>query len=440
MDKRQEEVVKNDINDSTTEHGKERIIMEVIGVKQKTKRVATLDAFRGLTIVLMILVDDAGGAYPRIDHSPWDGCTLADFVMPFFLFIVGVAIALALKVTLLIHHSLLVFSRGYSHAPDDLVYGVNIKFIRWCGILQRIALIYCIVALIETFTTKLRPTTFTPGHLSIFTAYKWQWFGGLVAFLIYMITTYTLYVSDWSFVDHIDDDKPLKRYTVICGMRGHLGPACNAVGYVDRHVWGVNHLYSQPVWRRLKVLLHRVQRHPGPCHADPADVAFPTYLDGAALLWFSKLPAGSSLLSKSWRSLSLILRRSKNIRPWIGLPRHDPPRSTGEPKGLPDQVCRGDYGNTRPRSAVHLHALKAGLRPGKFRERSPSQPKTLEEFRERAAGQMESKNYARPTKRKGNHKGGGTIMRSTHNKEIGKTFKLTPKFDNYTRFNTRGKR
>ncbi|KAG4916372.1 hypothetical protein JHK87_053929 [Glycine soja] len=66
-------------------------------VKQKTKRIATLDAFRGLTIVLMILVDDAGEAYPRIDHSPWNGCTLADFVMPFFLFIVGIAIALALK-------------------------------------------------------------------------------------------------------------------------------------------------------------------------------------------------------------------------------------------------------------------------------------------------------------------------------------------------------
>ena len=94
-------------------------------VTQKPKRVATLDAFRGLTIVvstsqtpsnkhfqisyyvcvcyvlqLMILVDDAGGAYSRIDHSPWNGCTLADFVMPFFLFIVGVAIALAFKVFL----------------------------------------------------------------------------------------------------------------------------------------------------------------------------------------------------------------------------------------------------------------------------------------------------------------------------------------------------
>lgn len=46
----------------------------------------------------MVLVDDAGGEWPVIGHAPWNGCNLADFVMPFFLFIVGVAIALALKV------------------------------------------------------------------------------------------------------------------------------------------------------------------------------------------------------------------------------------------------------------------------------------------------------------------------------------------------------
>ncbi|XP_052177017.1 uncharacterized protein LOC127791206 [Diospyros lotus] len=233
-------------------------------IKPKTKRVATLDAFRGLTIVLMILVDDAGGAYSRIDHSPWNGCTLADFVMPFFLFIVGVAIALALKkipkvkaaVRKIILRTLkllfwgILLQGGYSHAPDDLAYGVNMKQIRWCGILQRIALVYLIVALIETFTTKLRPTALNPGHFSIFTAYNWQWIGGCVSFIIYMVTTYALYVPDWSFVAY-HHDKP-ERYTVKCGMRGHLGPACNAVGYVDRQVWGINHLYSDPVWKRLK--------------------------------------------------------------------------------------------------------------------------------------------------------------------------------------------
>ncbi|KAK1441063.1 hypothetical protein QVD17_06900 [Tagetes erecta] len=233
-------------------------------VKEKSKRVATLDAFRGLTIVLMILVDDAGGVYERIDHSPWNGCTLADFVMPFFLFIVGVAIALALKrvpnmkfaVRKIIIRTLkmlfwgILLQGGYSHAPDDLEYGVDMKKIRWCGILQRIALVYMIVALIETFTTKLRPTVIEPGHFSIFSAYRWQWLGGFIAFLIYMITTFTLYVPDWSFTIHHDHKS--ETFNVKCGMRGHFGPACNAVGYVDRQVWGINHLYTQPVWIRLK--------------------------------------------------------------------------------------------------------------------------------------------------------------------------------------------
>ena len=49
-------------------------------------------------IQLMIFVDDAGGFLPVINHSPWNGLTLADFVMPFFLFIVGVSLALTYKV------------------------------------------------------------------------------------------------------------------------------------------------------------------------------------------------------------------------------------------------------------------------------------------------------------------------------------------------------
>ncbi|KAG6386292.1 hypothetical protein SASPL_155187 [Salvia splendens] len=233
--------------------------------KGKTKRVATLDAFRGLTIVLMILVDDAGGAYPWIDHSPWNGCTLADFVLPFFLFIVGVAIALALKrisevkyaVKKIILRTLklifwgILLQGGYSHAPYELTYGVDMKKIRWCGILQRIALVYFVVALIETLTSKARPNSLKPGHFSIFAAYKWQWVGGIVAFTIYMITTYSLYVPDWSFVASEEDGRS-ETYTVKCGMRGHLGPACNAVGYVDRQFWGINHLYTQPVWARLR--------------------------------------------------------------------------------------------------------------------------------------------------------------------------------------------
>jgi len=37
-------------------------------------------------------------------------------------------------------------------------------------------------------------------------------FGGFVAFVIYMVTTFSLYVPDWSFVDY-NSHEP-KRYTV----------------------------------------------------------------------------------------------------------------------------------------------------------------------------------------------------------------------------------
>lgn len=46
----------------------------------------------------MIIVDDAGRIIPAINHSPWNGLTLADFVMPFFLFMVGVSLGLVYKV------------------------------------------------------------------------------------------------------------------------------------------------------------------------------------------------------------------------------------------------------------------------------------------------------------------------------------------------------
>ncbi|GJM91972.1 hypothetical protein PR202_ga08395 [Eleusine coracana subsp. coracana] len=117
---------------------------------RRSRRVASLDVFRGLTVALMILVDGAGGEWPVIGHAPWNGCNLADFVMPFFLFIVGMAIPLSLKripdrgraVRRVIIRTLkllfwgILLQGGYSHAPDELIYGVDMKHIRWGGILQ----------------------------------------------------------------------------------------------------------------------------------------------------------------------------------------------------------------------------------------------------------------------------------------------------------------
>jgi predicted acyltransferase len=55
-------------------------------------RVHAIDVVRGLAIVGMLLVNDAGisWAMPRqLRHAPWQGLTVADLVFPLFLFTVG---------------------------------------------------------------------------------------------------------------------------------------------------------------------------------------------------------------------------------------------------------------------------------------------------------------------------------------------------------------
>ncbi len=64
----------------------------------KHHRLASLDIVRGITIAMMIFVDDVGGVYPHINHSPWNGITLADFVMPWFLFMVGASMVSTFRV------------------------------------------------------------------------------------------------------------------------------------------------------------------------------------------------------------------------------------------------------------------------------------------------------------------------------------------------------
>ena len=62
-------------------------------------RLVSLDAFRGMTIAGMILVNNPGSwghIYPPLEHAEWHGLTPTDLVFPFFLFIVGIAISLAL--------------------------------------------------------------------------------------------------------------------------------------------------------------------------------------------------------------------------------------------------------------------------------------------------------------------------------------------------------
>jgi predicted acyltransferase len=62
------------------------------------ERLVSLDVFRGMTIAGMVLVNNPGGSptYWPLDHAEWNGLTPTDWIFPFFLFIVGVAIAISL--------------------------------------------------------------------------------------------------------------------------------------------------------------------------------------------------------------------------------------------------------------------------------------------------------------------------------------------------------
>lgn len=125
-----------------------------------TKRLLSLDIFRGMTIALMILVNnpgDWGHVYAPLLHADWHGCTPTDLVFPFFLFIVGVAIAFALGkrkasgqdqsaiVWKILRRTLIIFCIGLF--LNGFPY-FNLSELRIPGVLQRIALVYGISALL----------------------------------------------------------------------------------------------------------------------------------------------------------------------------------------------------------------------------------------------------------------------------------------------------
>ena len=139
----------------------------------------SLDVFRGLTIALMVVVNDAGGrvSYAPLNHSAWNGWTLTDTVFPSFLWIVGVAITLSLgkRVTAgasrrellpgIVRRAAILFLFGmaiYAFPHFDL--GTQ----RILGVLQRIAICYLIASLIFLYSGIRSQVLWTVGLLAAY--------------------------------------------------------------------------------------------------------------------------------------------------------------------------------------------------------------------------------------------------------------------------------
>ena len=67
----------------------------VIKPKSKSERLCSLDTFRGISLAIMIFANYGAGGYWFLDHSAWNGLTLADMVFPWFMFMMGVSMALS---------------------------------------------------------------------------------------------------------------------------------------------------------------------------------------------------------------------------------------------------------------------------------------------------------------------------------------------------------
>jgi predicted acyltransferase len=121
-------------------------------------RLTSLDAFRGLTIAGMILVNNPGSwghVYPPLLHAEWHGWTPTDLVFPFFLFIVGVSVPFSFakrlergdsRGTLFLHilrRSAILFGLGLFMAAFPRFHILDIRIM---GVLQRIGVVYLLAA------------------------------------------------------------------------------------------------------------------------------------------------------------------------------------------------------------------------------------------------------------------------------------------------------
>lgn len=185
---------------------------------------------RGITVAGMILVNNPGSwghIYAPLEHAEWHGMTPTDLVFPFFMFVMGVSIFLSLNksdfrcdsrtVLKILRRSLLLllvgwgvgwFSRAWAGLmnPDKTWIEAinNFTYMRFMGVFQRLAVCYCVTALLAV--TVNRRTM--------------MWIAGVI----------------------------LAGYTalLLCGD-GLAFSESNIVGIIDRAILGENHMYTETI-------------------------------------------------------------------------------------------------------------------------------------------------------------------------------------------------
>lgn len=132
------------------------------------ERYLSLDVLRGLTIALMVVVNNPGSwgsIYAPFKHAAWHGFTLTDLVFPSFLFVVGNAMSFSMRkferqpdsvfLKKVIKRTALIFLIGtflhlfpFVTRTEGEIILKDFTAVRIMGVLQRIALCYFIASLV----------------------------------------------------------------------------------------------------------------------------------------------------------------------------------------------------------------------------------------------------------------------------------------------------
>ena len=124
------------------------------------KRIESIDILRGMTIALMILVNNPGSwtaVYPPLRHAAWNGFTPTDLVFPLFLFVMGVSMYFSFRKSgfrlswKVLRRTLLLIGIGLALNWLGRLIGshsASLAGLRLTGVLQRLGLCFGIGAVL----------------------------------------------------------------------------------------------------------------------------------------------------------------------------------------------------------------------------------------------------------------------------------------------------
>ena len=245
------------------------------------ERILSLDAFRGLTIAAMVLVNNPGtwsAIYGPLRHAPWHGITPTDHIFPFFLFIVGVAIPVAFTKRLaespkrelyrkILVRSAAIFASGWaiSAIPFFVIAETTIPWpLKWLAVLAIVAALFflyirkfkIVAALVAVWAVIILGFYFSGWEVTPYNVAGMRIFGVLQRIAVCYLFASVIFINfGWKAQVIITAALLLGYWALMtlvpvpgCDVTSINDKACNLAAWLDRTV-----LTEAHIWRGGKV-------------------------------------------------------------------------------------------------------------------------------------------------------------------------------------------